>query len=164
MAKKLSAYNRYMRAALKGKMKGKTKAQRKTIFKAAARGWKKESKTRKRIKTGAMKRATTRYRSRPKTKTKTRSNPTVSKRRGFLTTSTFYKFARLAALVGPAAVIATGPGTAQAKIQAGLTAYTGMDASGGWSLGNLARGWLPFIGTSLVTHGISKVIGMIRRL
>ncbi len=34
--RKLSAYNLYMRKALKGKLAGKTKAQRKAIFKRAA--------------------------------------------------------------------------------------------------------------------------------
>lgn len=89
----------------------------------------------------------------------------MSKRRGFLSTSTFYKFARLAAMVGPAALVAVGPGDAPSKIKEGLRIYTGLDSNTGqWSLANLAQGWMPFIGTSLVTHGISKLNGIIRRL
>lgn len=163
LAKKLSAYNRYMARALKGKMRGKTKAQRKAIFKAAAKGWKKESRTRTRIKKGAMKRATTQYRSRSRTKTR-KSNP-VSKKRGFLSTQTFMKFARLAALAAPAAAVAMGTGDAPTKIQEGIRIYTGYNmADGSFSLANAAQGWLPFVATSVLTYGISKLNGIIRRI
>jgi hypothetical protein len=160
MARKLSAYQLHMKRALKGKMKGKTKAQRKAIFKAAAksyRGGKSKPRTRTRS------RSVSRARSKPRTRTKG-TNP-MAKRRGFLNTSTFMKFARLFALAAPAAAVAIGPGTPQDKIKEGGRIYTGFDMNTGqWSLANLAQGWLPYIGTALATFGISKIIGMIRRL
>jgi hypothetical protein len=75
------------------------------------------------------------------------------------------KFARLFALAAPAAAVAMGPGTPQDKIKEGARKYTGFDMnSGTFSWASLAEGWLPFVGTAAVTHGISKLIGMIRRV
>lgn len=90
----------------------------------------------------------------------------MSKKRGFLSTQTFMRFARLFALAAPAAAVAMGPGDAPTKIKEGIRIYTGFDMSqgGGFSFGNLAQGWLPFLGTSLATVGISKINGIIRRL
>lgn len=89
----------------------------------------------------------------------------MSKKRGFLNTQTFMKFARLFALAAPAAAVAMGPGDAPSKIKEGMRIYTGFDMNtGAWGLGNLAQGWLPYLGTSVATYGISKINGIIRRL
>jgi len=75
------------------------------------------------------------------------------------------KFARLFALAAPAAAVAMGPGDAPSKIREGARIYTGFDMNTGkWSLANIGQGWLPFIGTTLITVGIQKLSGMIRRL
>ncbi len=113
-----------------------------------------------------------RKRSKPKAKPKPkrRSSPkrkvsSVTKRRSFLNTQTVMRLARVAALVGPAAGIALGTGSARAKIRDALIAYTGYNIdNGSFNLARLGQGWLPFISTSLATVGISKLSGIIRRL
>lgn len=144
--RKLSAYNLHMKREMK---RGRTFKQ----AVASWRGFKRKPRVMPKGKTVRKLRSVSK-----------RSKKTMAKR-SFLSTATLMKFARLAALGGPAAMVAMGPGDAPTKIKEGLRIYTGVDMNtGAWSLGNLAQGWLPFVGTSLVTHGISKLIGIIRRL
>lgn len=75
------------------------------------------------------------------------------------------KFARLFALAAPAAAVAMGPGSPADKVKEGARKYTGFDMnSGSFNFASLAEGWLPFVATAAVTHGISKLIGIIRRV
>ena len=158
MGKKLSAYNLYMRKALKGKMTGKTKAQRKAIFKAAARGWNKgkpRSTSRSKPRTGGSSRSRS---------TTRRSNTTMGKRGGF-NTQKIYKLIRMAAIALPAAAIVMGPGTGEQKLKTGVLQYFGYDMNSGtfrWE--DLAKGWTPAVAAIAVTYGIPKLAGLIRGL
>ena len=156
--KKLSAYNRYMRKALKGKLKGKTKAQRKAIFRTAAKGWKKGKSV-----------------SRPRARSRTRSspsrtrNPKVGSKRmakGFLNERTIFSLLRKVALVAPAAARALAPGESPYnKLRLALADYTGFNlADGTWRWDRLIRGYAPYVVTKLATYGIEKLGGMIRRI
>jgi len=160
MAKKLSAYNQYMRKALKGKLKGKTKAQRKAIFKAAAKGWKGQK---------------TKTRSNPKPKSRSivkrsRSNPTTKRGgkmgRGFLSTQSLMKYVRIGALGAPAiSTLMDANLSTQRKFKEVIRKYTGWESDNArWNYQNLLEGWLPYLGAVLVTYGIPKVASMIRRL
>ena len=111
-------------------------------------------------------------RSRPSPKPRRRSTSgskrkvsSVSKRRGFLSAQTIMKFARIGALVAPAAAVALSAQTPSNKVAEGIRWYTGFNIHNGtWSWQNLLRGWTPYVATSLITHGISKLSGIIRRL
>lgn len=143
----LSAYNLHMQREMK---KGRT-------FKQAVASWKgKSSNPRRRA--GTVRRT---VRRRPRTMAKKRRS-----RRGFLNTSTLMKFIRIGALVAPAAAIAMDASLSpQRKLNQGLAAYTGYNpGTRQFSFMNLAQGWLPFVATSLVTKGISKLMGIIRRI
>lgn len=88
-----------------------------------------------------------------------------SRRRSFFSASSMFKYLRIAALVAPAVDRAVGPGTAQQKLEAFLGDYTGFWLRDGkWHPEMMARGWLPYLATTLVTHGIQKLTGIVRRL
>ncbi|GAG56875.1 unnamed protein product [marine sediment metagenome] len=155
MGKKLSAYNLYMRKALKGKMAGKTKAQRKEIFKAAARGWNKgkpKSTSRSKPKSGGSSRSSS---------TTRRSKTTMGK----FNTQKLYKLIRLAALVAPAAYHAVRPGTPEYKARNIIMRYTGFDLNDGQFRGQyLLEGYGPLLGATLATYGLPKLAGFLKGL
>jgi len=152
--KKLSAYNRYMSKALKGKMTGKTKAQRKAIFKAAAKGWKKGKST---------------PRSQPKSRASpAKGNPTGGNRRmakNSFNMSKIYGLVRKSALFAPAAIrIAQKGFTEDAGIHI-VKDYLGIDMRTGlFLLGNLRRGWEPFVYANVITRVIPKIGSFIKGL
>ena len=160
MARKLSAYNIYMRKALKGKMKGKTKAQRKAIFRAAAKGWKGKKRGSSRTTS-----STSRSSSRSSSKQKSTGGRKMGSK-GFLNTSTIMKFFRIGALAAPAvAEIVTKGLSNEAKMRHIVRNYTGFDyVTKTWNWQNLLAGWMPFISATAVTYGVQKLAGMIRRL
>lgn len=86
-----------------------------------------------------------------------------TKRRGF-STSSIYKYIRIAALAAPAAAIAVGGDSPRTKLVRGLEAYTGFNIDGGKFYPEaLLRGWGPFVASIVTTYGIPKLAGMIRR-
>lgn len=85
------------------------------------------------------------------------------KRNGF-NTQKIFKYVRFGALVLPAATTALGPGTFAQKATVIKRDYFGVGADGKFVYQNLARGWMPFVAASLITYGIPKLMGMIRRL
>lgn len=166
MARKLSAYNRYMRTALKGKMKGKTKTQRKAIFRAAAKGWKKKRSTPKHrdVRVRVVK-SPTRKGARPSHLKKSTGGNRRMAKAGFLNFRTIKRLVQLGALAAPAASIAMGGGPPEEKLRRGLRIYTGFnmaDMSFSWSM--LSKGWMPYVATVLITEGIQKATSMIRKL
>ncbi|GAG98962.1 unnamed protein product, partial [marine sediment metagenome] len=153
---------KHMKRELKGKMKGKTKAQRKAIFKAAAKSYKSKG-TRSKSSTG---------RAGSSNKTKSKKGRTQSTggsgkvgRKGF-SLSKIFKFVRLGALAMPAAQILMEPGADMAKKGRNLQrAYFGVEpTTGKFDFNMLARGWMPFIGATLITYGIPKITGLLRSL
>lgn len=153
-----------MRSALKGKMKGKTKAQRRSIFRAAAKGWKKKSRTKttKSARRGRASPAMVRkyY---PRSKSSGGSKSMGSK--GFLNPQTIMKFIRIGALVAPAAVAAMGSGTPKERLAHGLSMYTGYDMiTGTFDWRRMVAGWSAYLASILATVGIPKIAGIIRRL
>jgi len=87
------------------------------------------------------------------------------RRRSFFSMRSIYKFLKIGAFAAPAAQIAMSGHSSEEKIRQGLMIYTGYDIGNKrFAFGNLARGWLPFVAVTLVTTGISKLMGMIRRL
>jgi len=88
-----------------------------------------------------------------------------SSRRSFLSFGTVAKFVKIGALVAPAAARAMGGGSTQDKINGAISDYTGFNmATGQFNFGDLAKGWMPYIATSLVIVGIQKLNGIVRRL
>ena len=87
-------------------------------------------------------------------------------KRGFLNTQTLMKFVRLGALAAPAVRYATDAGiSTKGKIFNVIRAYTGFDPHNNqFDFRNLAEGWLPYLASVLITHGIPKVAGIIRRM
>lgn len=75
------------------------------------------------------------------------------------------KILRGGSLFAPAAARALGPGSAQDKLNLVLNDYTGFyPPAGDFQLSRMKTGWLPFIGTSLATYAIPKIVNLIRRL
>ncbi|GAI29260.1 unnamed protein product [marine sediment metagenome] len=152
--KKLSAYNRYMSKALKGKMTGKTKAQRKAIFKAAAKGWKKGKST-----PGSSK---------PKSRASpSRGNPTggtrTMSRRNSFSMAKIYKAVRIVSLAAPGVMTALRTDLSpEHKIQKGLAMYTGVSPDGTFRLSDLKMGWEPFFWASIVTSVVPKLISFVK--
>ena len=121
------------------------------------------AKIRKKIKKG-----TSIKKSRKTTKKRKVSRVARKKRRrrsGFSTASMF-KYLRLAALLAPAAHSALRPGvSAKDKVADAIEKYSGYNLGNNtFSWAKLGSGWLPIIATSLVTVGVSKINGIIRRL
>lgn len=87
------------------------------------------------------------------------------KKRGF-SVQTMFKFVRLGALLAPAAARALESGrSGEYKLKAGLMDYTGFNLNTGeWKFEAMARGWMPYLATTAITHGISKLVGIIRGL
>lgn len=78
---------------------------------------------------------------------------------------TVFKWLRIAALVGPGAVAFTKGGTTEEKLSYVLAKYTGYQAwDERFNFSQLVEGYGPFLVTTLVTYGIPKIAGIIRRL
>jgi len=87
-----------------------------------------------------------------------------SHRRSGIGTRGAFKFLRLGALAAPGIVRAIGPGTTEDKVKMGLRAYTSYNAyTGKCEPAALIEGYGPYVLTSIVTWGIGKLVGMIRR-
>ena len=156
--KKLSAYNLYMRKALKGKLTGKTKAQRKAIFKAAAKGWKRKSNPRPKPKSAGK----------PKRSSGRSSTKTGGRRMGNkgFNTNKIYGAIRKIAIFVPAASIAMMPIPLEEKLKIGQSWYFGWNPyTNRFEPENLWKGWGPAMGAQVVTRIpalINKLLGMFR--
>lgn len=98
---------------------------------------------------------------------KSRGRSTVTRRAAFLSVSTVMRFARIGALLAPAAGTLLDPRIrgGYSKIERITALYTGYamnDRKFHWEW--LIRGWTPYVMTMLVTKGIGKLSGIIRRL
>lgn len=103
----------------------------------------------------------------PKSKPRRKTTAKKKKRRraSFFNQRTIFKFLRIGALVAPAAIRAMEAGTPEAKVKRGLQDYTGLNMTTGvWKVDDLKRGWTPFVATTLITVGIGKLVGILRRL
>lgn len=85
--------------------------------------------------------------------------------RGFSTQSMF-KWLRIGALAAPAAYWAMQPNMdAKTKIALAMRSYTGYNfVENKFDAQYLMGGWAPFILTTVLTHGVSKLGGIIRKL
>lgn len=88
----------------------------------------------------------------------------MGRKNGF-NTQKIFSYLRMGALAAPAVMIAVTPGlTPVQKIQRGLTHYTGWHFQRQrfeWS--ELMKGWMPFVGASIGTVVIPKILSIIRR-
>ncbi|GAG75518.1 unnamed protein product [marine sediment metagenome] len=89
----------------------------------------------------------------------------MGKKKGFINQAKIFSLLRTGALAMPAVLIATTPGlTNEQKIQRGITHYTGWHFQRQkWDFEEMKKGWMPFVGASLATIGIPKILSMIRR-
>ena len=78
---------------------------------------------------------------------------------------TVFKWLRVASLVAPAVNDILRGATPQQKAVFVIESYSGYNIDRGeFNAKWLARGWMPFLLTSLATYGIPKLMGIIRRL
>jgi len=79
---------------------------------------------------------------------------------------TAFKWIRIGALVGPAAIeFALGADTPTGKALTVLRKYTGYDHyTQTFKFESLIEGWGPYVGAVLTTYGIPKLVSIIRRL
>lgn len=157
MGKKLSAYNLYMRKALKGKMAGKTKAQRKAVFKAAARGWNKGKPRSKPRSSKPKSRASPSRRAKPTGGTRRMAKSSFNMNK-------IYGLIRKAAIVVPAVDLAMQIGVSnEHKVKVGIMWYFGWDP---WShkfrWEQLWNGWGPAVGAQVITRIIPAISKLIR--
>lgn len=144
-----------MKRNLSGKMKGKTAAQRRAIFKAVAAGWKKQSKP------SRISQAVKRVRS-ARTQTKANSGGNHTGKGGF-NTQKLFKVVRMASLVAPGVAQALKPNSNEIKVANILLRYTGFDITDGKFKANyLVEGYGPFVATTAITALIPKVTSLIR--
>ena len=141
--KALSPYNRHVQREMKA---GRS-------MKQAADSWSKSS---------GKPKAASKSRSKPKARA-TGGKSRMGKRNGF-NTQKIFKYLRMGALAMPAAQTIIGPGTPAQKLVVLKRDYMGVGTDGVWRPEYMAKGWMPFIGTSLVTYGIPKVMALIRGL
>lgn len=89
-----------------------------------------------------------------------------SRRRSFFSTASIFKYLRIGALIAPGAYIfSKTSGTGMQKLSTALQAYAGIKSTTGKFDGAiLAQAWIPFLMSNLVTLGIGKLNGIIRRL
>lgn len=158
----LTAYQAHMKRELKGKMKGKTAAQRKAIFKAAAKSYKSPSKKASKTNAGRSKPAK-KTGSKPKSNTSSGGNRSMGK--GSFNTQKIFKYIRLASLGAPAiAGVAQYGFTKEAAVEA-IKGYTGVNLNtGGFDMQAVIRGYTPFLATTVLTYGIPKLAGILRGL
>jgi len=75
------------------------------------------------------------------------------------------KWVRVGALVAPGAYSIMERGLNKEGISAALHRYTGFNmGTGQWEPHMLAQGWGPYLAAVLVTMGIPKISGILRRL
>lgn len=80
-------------------------------------------------------------------------------------TARVMKIIRLAALVGPGAHAAMQPVPMEEKVVQAVELYTGYHIrQGTFRTDKLALGWGPFLMASVITYGIPKLTGILRRL
>lgn len=107
-------------------------------------------------------------RSTPKTKTRKRTMARKKKRRsrGLSLQRTMFKLLRIGSLVAPGIINYTKiSGDTKTKIGYTLLSYAGIKSTTKqFDFGLLAQTWTPFLITNLVTYGIPKLNGIIRRL
>lgn len=78
---------------------------------------------------------------------------------------TTMKFVRIGALLGPGAFAMMQNVSNTRKITLALRYYTGFDIESGiYRFEDLATGWLPYLSSVMVTRGIQKVSGILRRI
>ncbi len=101
-----------------------------------------------------------------KTSSSKGGSKTTTRKRSFFSTGTIFKWLRIAALVAPAAGHILTPGiNAQEKLRRGIADYTGYQIwDGKFNVARLANGWMPYIVTCIITHGVQKLNGIIRSL
>ena len=146
---------------LKGKL---TRKQVQRVFKKAI---KKLGRTRRRVsKTGKV------YYTKPKRRKKSKSKRRVrrtarkkSRKGGKSLQRTVFKWLRVGALLAPAINdIMRGTHPAQKAVFV-IESYSGYNIDKHqFNIKWLMRGWTPFIMTSLLTYGIPKLMGIIRRM
>lgn len=88
-----------------------------------------------------------------------------SRRRSFLSMSTIFKFIKIGSIAAPAIYFYQASGGGLKGASAALSAFAGWhQGTNQFEWGLLAKAWMPFIATSLITVGIQKMNGIIRRL
>jgi len=77
-----------------------------------------------------------------------------------------FKWLRIGALVAPGAIALTAKGAStEEKLSYALAKYTGYESwNKKFNFQQLVEGYGPFLATTLVTYGIPKLAGIIRRL
>jgi len=145
-----------MSRELKGKLSGKTKAQRAAIFAAAA----------KRCSGKTSKRASkpTKQRTSP-----SRGNPTGGTRtmaKNSFNMSKIYSLANKVAFVAPYAAIAMNPSMTPAqKVKEGVYYLSGFDmGTGQWHFDGIKKGWTPYVVTKIVTSIVPRLTSFFRGL
>lgn len=87
------------------------------------------------------------------------------RRGGKNSTATLYKLIRLGALAAPAVYRVKERGFTTAAVEGMVHDYTGFIlADGSWAGHRLLHGWAPYIAACVATHGIPKLVSLIRRL
>jgi len=77
---------------------------------------------------------------------------------------TVFKWMRVGAIFAPGAAICLQSKSPQAKLEECVEAYFGYNIpQKKMNWGSLLRGWGPFLAATLVTYGIPKLVGIIRR-
>ena len=106
-----------------------------------------------------------------KQKKKKGGNPKTAKKnnlrraKSFLNVNTLMKIDRAVAFLAPRARAVMIPTTPHGKLDAYVATVSGYNmANGNWSWDSLVKGWLPYLATSVVSKGIGKINGIIRRL
>ena len=85
--------------------------------------------------------------------------------RGFLNFGTLVKFIKIGAFAAPAIDIYQENGGGLRGASTALAAYGGYNmTTKAFDFGVMARAWTPYVMTTLVTTGISKLNGIIKRL
>jgi len=104
--------------------------------------------------------------SNPKTKRRTRRMVRRKKRRGGKSLqATVFKWMRVGAIFAPGLAIAVQKKSTEAKVEEVVEAYFGYNIpQKKMVFSSLLRGWGPFIGATLVTYGIPKLAGILRRI
>lgn len=78
---------------------------------------------------------------------------------------TFFKWLRIGALAAPGLAYAIRDTPRDQKIDDVIQAYTGFRPIAlVWDPKKLVHGWGPFVVANLMTHGIPKLVSIIRRL
>jgi len=131
---------------------------------------------------GISKKAWSVYRGRSKSKSssgKSKTKTTKKKRKymarkkkrrsGKSWTQTAFKMIRIGALVAPGAAAAINAHKqgwgAEGMLDQVMQVYTGYSfVHQEWKAEYIAKGWIPYIMANLATHGIPKLVGLIRRL